>query len=593
MNYEFITTKENLYKSIDKLSNNNIIAVDTETTGLSIFENNLLLIQISDKTNNFIYDCRKLKEDIGNLKYILENEDVIKILHNAKFDYKFLKYKYNIEMNNIYDTQETEKLIQNGLQKRGFALKDLISKYLKIEIDKTERESFIDFKGEFNQSQLEYAIKDVLYLFDIRKEQLKNLELFKLENVHKMEMALIPVIAEMEINGMKVDKENWKKLITKYEKLLKEKKEFLEDYIKNSGVLDEKFNQMDLFSSDYNFDINLDSPKQLSDILKKLDYKCSSTNIDELEKYKDDKFIKQLIEYKTYSKILSSFGESFLEKINKKTGRIHTEFFPLDMLAGRIASRHPNMQQIPNTEEFRSLFISEKGYKLIDADYSQAELRILAEFSNDKNMLKAINDGLDLHKATASMMFNIKFDDITKSQRSQAKAINFGLAYGRGAGSLSGQLGVSYKEGKKLIDLYFKNYYSVKYWLDKQKKLAFDNLSVRTISNRIRRFKLKYDNEKDFQSQKASIERQGVNTPIQGSNADITKMALILLHNRLKGKKAFIINTVHDEIIVECKEEISDEISKIVRESMIDGARYFLKKVSMEVDLNVNTYWEH
>lgn len=591
MDYKLIGNEFDLYKSIDILSESPIIAVDTETTGLSIFDNEVLLIQISNSKQTFVYDCRKLN-NISLLNTVLFDTNIIKIFHNAKFDYKFLKYKYNININLIYDTFIAEQVIQSGIKKFGFSLKDLIQKYLSIEIDKSERSSFIGFEGEFNEKQIEYAVKDVLYLFEIYNKQISKINQLKLNNIIYIENKLIPILAEMEIAGINVDKKNWLLLIEKYKNRVKEKEKEIKNYISSKDVMNKDFNQFDLLSSKIEIDINLNSNKQLLEILKKLLYEIKSTSSKELEKYSTDKLISKILDYRQYQKVVSSFGSNFIDKINKKTNRIHCEFWQTSTESGRLISRNPNLQQIPNTEEFRKLFIPNPGNLLVDADYSQAELRILAEFSQDRNMIEAINSGQDLHKATASMMFGIDVSEVDKQKRSAAKAINFGLVYGRGVKSLADQLDLSYIEAKKLIDRYFSIYSGVKYWIEKQKKIGLKTLSCRTIAGRLRRFKIN-KKEVDIDKQRASIERQAVNTPIQGSNADITKEALIILSNKLINKNAKIVNCIHDEILIECDKLISKEVSEIVKESMLSASNKYLKSVKMAVDCVVSEHWEH
>ena len=292
--------------------------------------------------------------------------------------------------------------------------------------------------------------------------------------------------------------------------------------------------------------------------------------------------------------MITSFGESILEKINPDTGRLHPDFMQLGADTGRFTCNNPNLQQIPADSGFRSCFIASRGYKLITADYSQIELRIMAEVSEDPAFLRAFREDRDLHSLTASQMFKVGIAEVDKNRRFQAKSINFGLMYGRGPVSLANQIGLDIEESRRLLDIYFSTYKKVKIWLDQIAKEAIRNGYVRTLGGRKRIFSLPGRNDPDYQKLISSIQRQGKNTPIQGTSADITKYALIFIKEEFEKRKldAYLIHTVHDEIVAEAREDQAQEAAKVVEEQMIRAGEKLLKKVPVKVDVRISDCWE-
>ena len=262
---------------------------------------------------------------------------------------------------------------------------------------------------------------------------------------------------------------------------------------------------------------------------------------------------------------------------------------------GRFACSNPNLQQIPSDSLFRQCFVAPPGYKLVVADYSQIELRIAAELSQDPVFLKAFADDADLHIVTASQMYGVPPEAVTKQLRNTSKTINFGLLYGRGAKSIGVQIGASEEKARALLDKYFRTYRQVKRWLDNAARDAIRLGYSETLGGR-KRFYQKLDpDDPGYERQIAYIERQGKNTPVQGTSADMTKLALIHIGKRIKeeGLEATPIHTVHDEIVVEAKEEKAEDIAKIVGEEMERAGKELLKQVPVKVDISVSDVWEH
>ncbi len=292
--------------------------------------------------------------------------------------------------------------------------------------------------------------------------------------------------------------------------------------------------------------------------------------------------------------MITAFGETILEKINPVTGRLHPDFLQLGADTGRFACNNPNLQQIPADSGFRNCFVASPGYKLITADYSQIELRIMAEVSEDPAFLKAFQEDTDLHTLTASQMFRVPLKKVDKDKRFQAKSINFGLMYGRGPMSLSYQIGLGVEEARKLLDVYFDSYKKVKRWLDDTGRVAVRAKSVRTLGGRRRMLALPERVHPEYDRLISAIERQGKNMPIQGTSADITKYALAFIHRELLDRNldAHLIHTVHDEIVAEAKEDIVSEAAKLIEEQMIRAGKKLLKKVPVKVEVHISDCWE-
>lgn len=577
MNYSLVVDQKIAQEIATKLLSEDVLAIDTETTGLDPYNSKIRLLQISNKEHSYLFDCFVLK-DLSFLKDIFENQKPVKIFHNAKFDIKFLKVHFGFNFENIFDTMLASQIISSGDHSGGHSLADVTKRYLGITLDKSSQLS--DWSKELTEKQLEYASKDVLTLHPLR-EKLRNIIIEqKLVKVAKLEFDCCIAVADMELNGCYLDKEQWMEIVYELEK----KHSKLSSEIQSE--LSQSSKQISLFEG-FN-SININSTQQLAEALHNMGIKVDDTSEATLLHHKNSHpIIEKILEYRGLQKSISSYGENVLEYINKKTGRIHADFIQLRTDTGRFSCSNPNLQQIPATKEYRACFKAEKGNKLITADYSQVELRILAELSQDREFIKAFESGEDLHKATASSMFNVPLSEVTKDMRSQAKSINFGLAYGRGASSLAEQIGTSTEKAKELINKYFSVYDGIKRWLDDAAKYALKHSYSRTLSNRIRRYTFNPQNRGEI----ASIERQGKNSPIQGTSADITKQALVLINNALKNTNIRLINTVHDEIILEAPEEKAEYAAQVLESKMIEAARVFIKKVPIVVDVSIADFW--
>ncbi len=598
--YIYVSNAEQAINALDELKKEKVVGIDIEGTELDPYSSILLTIQISSASISYIFDARQLNIDgIPELKEFLENTNTIKLLHNGKFDYKHIKVNTGIETANIYDTMLTEVVLNAGIGKAYYSLKDLAKKYAGIDLQKDIRESFVKMtaNSRLTEDQLKYAALDTLIMFPIFEEQIKKLNKEGLLNVAKLEFATTRVVGEMELKGVHIDIEKWKSIIhtlsDKRDLLASKFQESIRPYFQSSAL--------DLFGN-VSDSININSQVQLMDLFNnKLKLNLPSTS-DALLEAVDHPVVKILREYRGYEKLVSAFGDNLLSKINKKTKRIHPEFNQLGAATGRFSCNNPNFQQIPrNSEEapFRTCFNPEKGYKLVTADYSSMEMRILADLSGDEVFIKALKDGLDVHSYTASLMFNLPYTDDFKKKypdkRQAAKVIGFGLMYGMGPASLARQIGVTPEEGREYLDRYFNSYPSVKRFLEKMARDAVKNGWSSTPAGRKRWYTTPTASDPDYKKKIGSIERQAKNHPIQGTNADAVKYALVFLQERMKKEKVdgSLILTVHDEIVSEIREDQAVDWSNIQAEEMCRAARLFLEKVPVVAEPFVGDVWEH
>jgi DNA polymerase I-like protein with 3'-5' exonuclease and polymerase domains len=582
VDYELIQDSARLVEVADLLNAEPLLGVDTETDGLDPYTSRLLLLQVATPQKAYIVDCQRV--DPLPLKPILESTRSLKILQNAKFDYKILKHIAGIELCNIFDTMLAERLLTAG-RAREVSLRQLALKYAGVTMDKTIRKSFVGVKGDgyLSEEQLVYAARDALVMFEIQRTQQAELKKLRMTKVAELEFQCVAAVGDMELAGVKIDTDRWRAILTRVaverDRAAEELNEMLAAVAKQATMFGVPT-------------INLNSGPQLIEVFARLGVELADTSEATLIKAGDHPAIKKLLEYRSHEKTLSAFGEHLLALINPQTGRLHPDFNQYGADTGRFSCTNPNVQQIPATSDFRSCFVAAEGYKLCTCDYSQAELRILAELSGDPAFVEAFRGGGDLHAITASQMFQVPLDQVQKQQRSAAKSINFGLAYGRGPGSLALQLGVSSDEAKALIEKYFQAYTGIQQWLDKAAREAVRKGYSETTLGRRRFYDVPDRNDPDYRQKIGSIERQGKNTPIQGGNADMTKIALVYLRSALRGYNARVVNTVHDEIVVEVIAEQAEEVKKIVEHEMIRAGEQILQTVPVVADAAIGDYWK-
>jgi len=508
--YEYVTSSEKVGSIVSELFNHPAIEVDTETTGLDPYTSKPVLLQIGTLNKAYVFDVRHdtVHSDIHieQFKPIMTEPAVNKILQNAVFDMKVIKVNGGYYLKNVYDTMLAEQLLNLGLMVRGAGLKDIIEKRLGLSMDKEPRGTFQDYNQTFETYQLDYAAKDVSILTLIKDLQYGDLVKHGLMDVAQLEFDFMKPMCEMELNGITIDKVKWRVM---FEDIAKECDEGRDKLL---SMLSKSYGQNVMFGIPV---INPDSNKQLLKALHDQGVDIPSTDSKVLGKYKKLPVIDQLITYRKLNKLISTYGESLLGKINPVTGRLHTSFQQM-VATGRMSSRAPNLQNIPKQQRYRSCFVAKPGYKLITADMSGAELRILGNLSGDPVFMECFNKGIDLHSRSASEIFGVPIEDVDHKMRNSCKALSFGLVYGMSKYGLAARLNIKEKEAEKLIENYFGVFKAIKAYLDKSAKDAVRLGYAETISGRKRFFKVPPFGHPDRSKIQKMVERQAKNAGVQG-----------------------------------------------------------------------------
>ncbi|MDA3866668.1 MAG: DNA polymerase I [Salinivirgaceae bacterium] len=590
--YQLINTKEACETLAKELSSKGAFSFDTETTSTNPLVAELVGLSFSWKKHQAFYVSVKgnelsVNEVVEIFKPILESENQLLVAQNIKYDALVMR-KYGVDIRkNTFDTMIAHYLIQPELPHNIDAIAERYLKYKKI-----TTEAIIGKKGknQINMSQLnpekvkDYACEDADVTFQLKpilEEELKKHQLDKL--FQEVEMPLTSVLADIEFHGVTIDSEALKKIAEE----LREKLIVIEKQIHNLAGTE----------------FNIASPKQLGEVLfeklkivdkpKRTKTKQYATGEDVLEKLRDKHEIVALIlDFRGLNKLLNTYVEALPKLVNRKTGRIHTSYNQAVTSTGRLSSTNPNLQNIPIRNEegkvIRKAFIPGSNESLLlAADYSQIELRIMAHLSGDKAMLDAFENDEDIHRTTAAKLFGLKPDEVTKEQRGQAKGVNFGIIYGISAYGLSQNTGISNKEAKVLIDNYFKTYPDVKAYMDKIIEIAREKGYAETIMGRKRFLS---DINSGNRTVQGAAERNAINAPIQGSSADMIKVAMVKIHKALRKEnlKSRMIMQVHDEVVLDTHRDEVDKVKEIVLQSMLEAIPL---KVKMKVDINTGQDW--
>ncbi len=550
------------------------------------------IVSFSLLLKNVVYDSNIENEnEIQVLKEIMEDEKVQKVGYHLREDYVLLKEQNIAEQNLYFDIEIAAYLLSPTTNQ--YQLKSLINQYVGIDIDEILAKKGIS-QNENKQMNL-FETNNILTT-DARKEersllvyQMATLEKIlkeKLEEANALalfndiEMPLVEVLAKMQYNGMYLDKEE---LISFGEELKAQIEKLTGEIYELAG---EEF--------------NINSTQQLGTILfeklklttSKKTKKGYSTDVDTLEKIKrEHPIVEKILEYRSLMKLNSTYVEGILPYVNSNTGRIHSYFHQTVTATGRISSTEPNLQNIPTRFELgkrlRKVFKPKEGYIFIDADYSQIELRILAHISQDEHMLQAFKDGEDIHKQAASKVLGIPIEDVTKEQRSAAKAVNFGIVYGISDFGLAEQLGISRKQAKQYIDQYLEKYSGIQTFMNDIVEKAKEQGYVETLFHR-RRYLPELKSNNYMVRQFGA--RAAMNTPIQGTAADIMKLAMVNLNKKLKETNldARIILQVHDELILEVKIEEKEKAKEILKNAMENAISL---SVPLEVEVTEANNW--
>jgi len=589
MNYDLIKNSDELRKAIEILATQPVVGLDTETTDLDPYTSRLRLIQLATTDRVYIIDFDHFangdatkSEALAPLRRLLEAPRPIKIAHNAKFDAKFIKHNLGVDLGGLFDTLLASQLVGAGDIEERHGLETVASRYLNEEIDKSERLSNWNF--ELSEAQLEYAARDAAILLPLREKLIERLKSESLVKCAQLEFECVMPVVDIELAGFYMQKERWLEQLSIVEKRRIELAEQLQ------SVLAEESSQGSLFGGPQREDINLDSQQQLTRALTRLGIPVpESTRNWKLQPLAAEyPIIGTLLEYRTVQKALTSYGENMIEMINPVTSRLHADFRQIGAPTGRFACTNPNIQQVPHSVEYRRCFSGyPEGRKLIIADYSQIELRILAEFSGDRGFMEAFHSGADLHRVTAAQVFNTSLDQVTKEQRDFAKRLNFGVVYGIGAQRFALMTGLSVPDAENVLRRYFGTYRQLDSYLRDAANRAVSERQARTASGRLVRFR--YD-ENDRQ-QISMTQRNGKNTPIQGTSADILKRALRLLKEELRESNAKVVNIIHDEVVVEADADEAQDVAEKVERTMRVAGEEYLKTVPVKVETEIADEW--
>ena len=590
--YQRIESSDELQYFTKKLLQQKIVAFDTETEGLNSLETEIVGISFSwESGKGFYLPIKKDKtiqlEYFNILKPFFNNKEIIKVGHNIKFDIKVL-FKYDVVVSEpIYDTMVAHYLINPDMRHNLDTLSESYLNYSPISI-----ESLIGKKGKNQKSMRDISIDEVTnyasedadlslqlkYVFDKELESNGVQDIFR-----EIEIPIINVLSDMEKEGINIDSTYLNKLEQEFEKDLNKLKK---DIFNQSG---EEF--------------NLNSPKQLGDILfdklklvskpKKTKTGQYSTSEEVLSSLADDhEIIRSILEWRSLDKLQNTYVKSLPNEVSIRTNKIHTKFNQTVTTTGRLSSNSPNLQNIPirtqNGQKIRKAFIPRNDdFELMAADYSQIELRVIASISKDQNMIDAFINNQDIHTITASKIYNVKPYEVTREQRGNAKTVNFGIIYGVSAFGLSQQTNLTRSESKLMIESYFENYPGLKSYMSNQIDFARTNGYVETIMGR-RRYLQNINSQNNMI--RSGAERNAINAPIQGSAADIIKIAMIRIHNEFKKQslKSKMLLQVHDELVFDvfCKEK--ELVQGIVKNTMESAVKL---DVPLKVDLDFGKNW--
>jgi DNA polymerase I len=521
----------------------------------------LIRIAVPDKPVIVIDWWSILKANTKPLKELLDSP-ATKIFHNAKQDLKLLsKAGFSVKPP-LFDTMLASRLLMGSGQKpHEYMLANLTWEYLRkwLSIDPYTRE----WKDALTPAQLEYTAKASLLLLSLKETLISKLKEEGLTKVAELEFKCLPAVVEMEMNGIRIDTAKWKTLKNKLKK----------DKAKASKALMGHFKE----------DVDLNNSEKVLEALKKMGIKVKDTNRTTLIPLAiKHPVVDSLLDYRKKT-TEETFSKSLSKHIHPITKKIHPKYNQIGAVTGRFSCSDPNLHSIPKDEKFRSCFIPEPGYKLVIADYSQIELRIAAEITEDKRMIKAFKKGEDLHRLTASLITKKPLDQVTDEDRRVAKPVNFGLIFGMGPKRLQIYAQESYgvemseKKATAFRERFFKGYPELTKWIRKIGKNK--SKETRTLSGRRRQW------------QESAKLTELCNAPIQGTGADIVKEALGMLMKSLKGTGSRIIGCIHDEILVEAPEDSAEEVAKALKKTMEKAGKKYLKKVPVIADVEVANSW--
>lgn len=577
---------------LKKLMAQTAVCFDTETTSLNPLEAELVGIAFSWNTGSGFYvpfseEKEQVNELIEQLRPFFESESIEKIGQNLKYDIKVMQ-NYGVQVKGrLFDTMLAHYLINPDMRHNMDVLAETYLNYTPVSITELigkKGKNQLSMRDVPLEKQTEYAVEDADITLQLAHHFRPELAEAKTEKLfEEIEVPLLRVLADMESEGINLDKEFLGSLSTDL----------------NNDIQDLEKSIYEAAGQEF----NIGSPKQLGEILfdkmklvdkpKKTKTGQYSTAEDVLSYLaKDHEIIQNVLDYRGLAKLKSTYVDALPEQVESKTARVHTDYMQTVAATGRLSSNNPNLQNIPiRTErgrEVRKAFVPrDENYVLLAADYSQIELRIIAALSEEDTMIEAFKNGEDIHASTASKVFNVPIDEVTREQRSNAKTVNFGIIYGVSAFGLSNQTDLTRSESKELIETYYKTYPKLRNYMGEQIDFARDNGYVQTVLGRRRYLK---DINAGNQVVRGAAERNAVNAPIQGSAADIIKIAMINIHKKLAegNYKTKMLLQVHDELVFDCYKSELEEMKQLIKSEMENA---YTMAVPLDVEVGIGENW--
>lgn len=595
--YSFVDSRTDMQALAETLSAQTLFSFDTETTGIDANQAELVGMSFSYEHHKGYYvpvpeNKEQALEVVAIFKDILENESILKIGQNIKYDILMMKW-YGVDVKgNFFDTMIAHYLLEPDLRHKLDYISESLLNYKMVPIENLigkRGKNQLSMRDVDPQKVSDYAAEDADVTLQVFSELQTQLKVTELEDLfHTIETPLINVLAQMEYEGVRIDGD------------------FLNGYSKKleTLILDEEKAIYEVAGVRF----NIASPKQVGEVLfdkLKIPYRWRKTNsgqystdvekLNELASEHD--IVNKILEYRKYSKLKSTYVDALPLMINPKTGRVHSNFNQARAATGRLSSENPNLQNIPIKDEagreIRKAFIPrDEDHILLAADYSQIELRLIAEISGDDFMLEAFHEGRDFHRATAAKVYKVEFDEVTPEQRRNAKTVNFSIIYGAGATNLSRQLNIRRAEAKALIDNYFEQFKGLKAYMNDTVDFAREHGYVKTLGGRKRILR-------DINSRnglaRSNAERMAINTPIQGSAADMIKLAMIRIHKLLAEKpfKTKMIMQVHDELVFDVYKPELEELRNLIIDNMKDALPGISVPILVEVGTGLNWLEAH
>lgn len=571
-------TSDAVHRWLADLGQPAFVAVDTETSGWDPLTDRLLLVQVSAGPDRPVLVVDADRVDVAALDPLLLDPSVAKVFHHAAFDLRFLA-RAGRRVVRVADTMLAQQLLDGGESGTGLGLADLASFRLGMQLDKSLRAGFVG-ASDISDELLDYAAADAAATWGVFDQQQRELVGHRLGRIARLEFAALPVLADLALRGVGFDRERWRGLVGALEARVPE----LEASAQRALVT--ATSPRTLFGPE---PINLDAPEQIRAALARVDVQLRTTRESELRDHADHPAVAAVLDYRHVSKLTGNWGGDWCDRVaHPSTGRIHADWRQI-VGTGRIACRDPNLTQVPKDDRWRACFVATPGHRLVVADYSQQELRILAAVSGDDALADVFRRGGDLHRATAALVFRVSEAAVEPAQRSAAKALNFGLMYGMGAAAFARSTGVSTAEASATIDRYFGAFPRVAAWLADAEATGRRSGQVRTALGRIRVLP---------REPAVNTARLARNAPIQGAGADMTKLAMAAVEDRLAdrfgrptGRPSGLVMVIHDELVVEVPDADAEQAAVDVADGMRAAAAELLGAVPAVIDVAVRPAW--